>query len=428
MRAPARLALLAASALAVAAASAVEEWAIDGGTTGLLVEDHRVPIVFLRIEFAAGSWSHWAETHDAAFAFESQLRDSAGELQRRADRIPADVEVSGGTRAASLGVCCRKEDLPAALDLVRAILANRDLDRAELRRRRKAADLAFRASLKEPRFVLARAAARLLFRPDVPRRRRFEKPKAPTTDPEKLGAARDVLVRLPGRVVGLAGDLTLGEARRLGEGLLPPASSDAPPDLAPRLGPVSTSESRPRIVSVGLPRLTQAYLAFGRESVGRLDPDRPASGIADHALGGHFNSRLMVALRQEAGDTYGAAVVDLGETDPGPYALVSFTKAENAGEMERKIREVLARFHEAGISEEERALAAGNVVGRRAFRRESPDDRLADAMTEKRHGLPYGFLDRQAEEAASLSLEDVNAFVRSFYDPERFTMITLRPE
>jgi predicted Zn-dependent peptidase len=89
---------------------------------------------------------------------------------------------------------------------------------------------------------------------------------------------------------------------------------------------------------------------------------------------------------------------------------------------------VLARFHAEGITEQERALAAGNVVGRRAFSRQSPDRILSTAMMERRYGLPYGFFDRQAERAASLSLDEVNAFIRRFHDPRLFTMLTLRAE
>lgn len=428
MRSAGFLLLLSASTAAAAPASALEEWTIDGGTVGLLVEDHRVPLVVLRIEFAAGSWSPWVEAHDAGAAFEIQLHDPGGDLRRRADLLAADVELAAGDRASGLSVSCRKDDLEAAADLVRMILANRDFDRAELKRRRKGKSLSWEASLKEPRFVLTQAAARSLFGPDDPRRRPYERPTLPGTDPKTLAAARDALVRIPGRVVGFAGDVTPAEAERLARDLLPPVSPEAIGDLAPRLGPVAQASSRPRDITVRLPRLTQVFFAYGRESVGWLDPDYAASRIADHVLGGHFNSRLMVALRQEEGDTYGAAVVDSGGLEPGPYALASFTKTGNADAMERRLREVLARFHREGITEEERALAAGNVVGRRAFLRQSPEDLLATAMRERRHGLPYGFFDRKAEEAASLSLEEVNAFVRRFYDPERFTMLALRPE
>jgi zinc protease len=285
----------------------------------------------------------------------------------------------------------------------------------------------WQAALKNPQFVLRQAGVRLLFREDDPRRRPSERPKLPGKDLEELLAARDALVRIPGRVVGFAGDLGLEEARRVAQGLLPRAGNE-PAGMRPALGPVAAADRRPREATVRLPRLTQVYFAYGRDSLGWLDPDYAAALIADHALGGHFNSRLMVALRQESGDTYGADVSDDDDLDPGVYAIGTFTRTDNAEATERRIRDVLAKFHAEGISEEERAMAAGNVTGRRAFLRQSPGQILATAMTERRHGLPYGFFDRQAEKAAALPLDEINAFIRRFYDPGRFTMLTLRPE
>jgi len=417
--------VLALSALPVCA---LEEWTIDSGTAGLLVEDHRAPLLFVTIDFAAGSWSPWVEEHDAEAAFEIQMHDPNGELRRRADLLAASVWLYVSDRSATLSLACRKEDAAQALDLVRAILANSDFDRSELKRRRQESKLSWAASLKEPQFVLQRAAVETLFGEDDPRRRRYEEPKLPPTDVARLVAARDALVRFPGRVIGFAGDLTLEEARRLADGLLPEAAPEAPPEIAPKLGPIAPAGSRPREKSVRLPRLTQVYFGYGRDSIGWLDPRHPASLVADHALGGHFNSRLMVSLRQEGGDTYGAYVRGFGDVDPGPYGIGSFTKTENAAPMEAKLRDVLASFHAGGIREEERALAAGNVVGRRAFSRQSPSSILATAMAERRYGLPYGFFDGQSEKAASLSLEEVNAFIREFYDPELFTMLVLRAE
>lgn len=423
-----RATLLAALILATPVPAAeVREWTVDAGTTGLLVEDDRVPLVSVTIRFAAGTWSGWVDAHDADAAFEIQAHDPAGELRRRADRLAASLDLSAGTRSSWLFVSCLKEDLPAVLDLVRDVLANREFDRSELKRRRQSAKIGWKLALKEPRFVLMQAGARLLFREDDPRREPYEKPRLPSTDVEALASARDTLVRLPGRMIGFAGALTLDEARTLASALLPPPVADPPAGVEPALPPLRPAGDRPREVDVPLERLTQVYFAYGRASLAWEDPDAPASTIADHALGGHFHSRLMVALRQEEGDTYGASVVDQGGYDPGLYGLTTFTRTDNAEAAEAKLREVLASLHRDGMTEEERALAAGNVAGRRAFQRQSPRQILSVAMTERSNGLPYGFFDRQAERAAALTLDEVNAFVRRFYDPENFTMIRVRP-
>jgi hypothetical protein len=201
-------------------------WSVDAATTGLLVEDHRVPLVTVQLRFPAGEWSPWVARSGADVAFGIQSRDPAGTLRQRADRLAAPIVLSVAPRWSTLSVTCLKEDLPAVLQLVRDVLANRDFDRAELARRRQGAELEWKASLKQPRFMGLQAGARMLYGPDDPRRKAYEAPADPVSDPAKLAAARDALVRLPGRSIGFAGALTAGEAQRFAATLLPTPSAE----------------------------------------------------------------------------------------------------------------------------------------------------------------------------------------------------------
>ena len=227
---PVSPALAAAQAAAPAApqSETALRWSVDAGTTGMLVEDHRVPLVTVYARFPAGSWSPWVDDNDADVAFSIQSRDPAGALRRRADRLAAPIALSVEPRWSTLSVTCLKEDLPAVLQLVRDVLANRDFDRDELARRRQGAELEWKASLKQPRFTALQAGARMLFAPEDPRRRNYEAPQPFTTDPAKLAAARDTLVWLPGRIVGFAGAVTPAEARAMAATLLPPPLAAAP--------------------------------------------------------------------------------------------------------------------------------------------------------------------------------------------------------
>ena len=410
-------------ALAAAPGARVQEWEIAEGTTALLVEDHRVPLVDVSVEFGAGSWSPWVVENHAEEAFEIQMHDARGELRRRADRLALDIGLEVGARSSTVSLSCRKEDLGPALQLVRDILANRDFDRRELSRRKQQRKLGWQASQKEPDFMLKQAAARMLFHEGDPRRRPYETPPPLLTDPEKLAAARNILVRLPGRVIGFAGDIGPEEARSLAAGLLPPVTHAPPGGTKPVLAPITPAAERATESIVRMTRLTQVYFGYGRESISYKDEDYAAWEISDHVLGGHFNSRLMVSLRQEGGETYGAGTESSGGLDPGVYAMWTFTRTGNVDVAEQKLKTVLAKLHEDGITEEERSGAAGYLVGRRAFDVQSPKQILGEAMWERRLGLPAGFRDQLAQRAAALPLAEINAFIKKYYDPSRFSMI-----
>ena len=247
-------------------------------------------------------------------------------------------------------------------------------------------------------------------------------------DVPKLVAARDQLIRLPGRVVGFAGDLTLEEAKRAAHALLPAPAASLPKELAPSLRELTIPASRAKKQDIAMRKLTQVYLALGRDSLPWADPRRPAFLVADHVLGGHFYSRLYVALRHEAGDTYGAGTRDRGDVVAGTYAATTFTRAENAEPIEAKLRAVMSVFHERGITEDERARAVSYLRGNRAFDRQSAGQILGRFMTERRLGLDPGFLDAQIEQASTLSLDEINAFIRDYYDPAQFSMLRAVPQ
>jgi len=92
------------------------------------------------------------------------------------------------------------------------VLANASYDRHELKRTTGKGRSSGAATRLDVAFRIAQAAARQLFASDDPRRLPYEKPQRVETDAAKLVAARDLMVRWPGRVIGFAGDLTDAEA------------------------------------------------------------------------------------------------------------------------------------------------------------------------------------------------------------------------
>jgi len=421
--------LLSAAALAgvgatVDPAAEVVAWTVDAGTSAALVEDHRAPTITVRIEFPAGKYSPWVRAHHAVEAFEHQDDDPARALKKRADALAAEVSLEVDDRAATIEGTCLSADLDALLALMKDVLTNRDYDEKELRRAGREQSIEWKGNDTNVSFRMHQSVARAMFRDaDDPRRLRWEKPPSVETGAAALAEARDALVRIPGRVVGFAGDLTRAQAERAMVGLLPPVDPRAPEGLTPRFGPLVGAAERPKDTPIRICKLTQVYFALGRDSLPWDDPRRPAYLVANHVLGGHFYSRLYVALRHEGGETYGAGTREEGDVAPGLYAAATFTRAPNAKTTETKLRGVLDVFHAQGITEEERKAAIGYLTGSRAFGRQSPEQILERYLVERRLGLPPGKIDADVDRAAALSLDEINRFIDDFYDPAQFTMV-----
>ncbi|MDE0007771.1 MAG: hypothetical protein OXS50_05785, partial [Gammaproteobacteria bacterium] len=259
------LASLLAAAIAFAAHAtiappAIEQWQA-GTDTVLLLEDHRTPLVHVRLEFPVGNWSAWARDNHAADAFSIQAYDPERRLLARADRLGVELDVGMGSVSAWVQATCLAEDTGALLALLRDVLANRDFDTSELGRWNQQRDLAWDANRKDPQFALTQASARLLLAEDDPRRRPWEKPARGTTNEARLLTARDAVVRVPGRVIAVSGSMSRAELEPLLNGLLP-ATEPLPDETlttttAERhetLQPLRPAAGRPGETTVTLPR------------------------------------------------------------------------------------------------------------------------------------------------------------------------------
>jgi len=409
-------------------AAAVATFTAGPGTDGAVASDPRAPLVTVTLEFPVGTWSPWARAHHADVAFTFQDDDPERALRKRADALAATIDLDMGSRSASLTLRCLKDDLAASLALVKDILANTRYDVHELKREKRERQILWRGNETDVGFRMAQATARGLYAADDPRRLPLEHVQKMSTDPKTLAATRDVIVRLPGRMIAFAGDVTLAEAQDAAAGLLPPASSERPPGIAPELRPIAPAASRAREQDVAIRRLTQVYLALGRDSLPWTDPRRPAFLVADHVLAGHFYSRLYVALRHDAGDTYGAGSTETGDVVPGSYAATTFTRLDNAKAIEAKLTLTMTTFRERGITEEERAAAISYLRGNQAFDRQSAGQIMGRYLRERRLGLADGDIDRLVERAAEAPLDEINAFIREFYDPAQLTMLRAVPK
>lgn len=418
------IALFASSVALAGALGAPEVWAQDDATQVVLVEDHRAPLVELRVQVPAGTWTPWLVENHGEEAWTLQHYDPDGALRARADALAIDLSVSTRQQRSLLSVSCLKRDLPDAIALVGDIFANDAYDAAELKRLQKGQDIGWEGSLKDPAFRTRKAAADLLFEEGDPRREDFTEPQKIETDSDVLAATRDAMLRLPGRVIGFGGDLTRDEAASLAASLLPEAV-ELPVELTPTFKPLA---QRPMVFVEPMPNLTQVYFSYLREGPTWDDDDYVAWMLADHTLGGHFYSRLYVALRHDGGETYGAYTSGGGAAEPEVYSLSTFTRTDNKVTTEEKLRKTLQTFFDDGITQDELDEAVGYMAGQRLRSLQSPGQVLDEALWALGNDRPLDWEEQLIARARELTVDDVNATIKAFYDPEKFTMLTVEPE
>jgi zinc protease len=137
------------------------------------------------------------------------------------------------------------------------------------------------------------------------------------------------------------------------------ARASTPAPVAP---PTQPTKGR-RVLLVDKPDATQTYFWAGNTGIARTDPTRVDVNLANTVLGGRFTSLLNTALRIKSGLSYGAGSLVLTQTQPGPFAISSYTKTESTEQALDMALDVLARYRQEGMDDATLASAKAYVLG-----------------------------------------------------------------
>ena len=408
----------------------IHTWTLDNKDTVILVEDHRVPVALVNTRFPIGDLTPWFKDNHGDEAFQILYYDAEQSIAQRTNTLAASLSASCGDYACKSVITLLKSDLDAGLELYKDMLGNTNIDTDELGRWKKGQKIDWESQLKEPDFIGYQALlAELYPDPTDARRIAYEKPDDINEDSATLNASAAHILQTPGRIIGFAGDITKAEAEAIVKDLLPESKAPEAESLPNMTAPKTIADGRVKEHSTTMSDLTQVYFYYYRDGLSLDDPNYPAYRLANHVLGGHFYSRLYTALRHDDGDTYGvSAGTQIYPKDPGAYVIDTFTRTDNRDTVKEKLMGVLKDYSENGMTEEELQEAKSNLAGRRKRDMQSPMSVLGDLASNQVLGLPLDFDDTIIENALALDLESVNAFIRDFYNPEQFTMLTVESE
>lgn len=430
----------------------IRRTALPNGLTLLVGESRELPLVQLSLLLPVGA-SHDgdADAGLATLTAESLLRGAgswdAQALARAIESIGGRIEAAAGNDATIIGADFLAEDLPRAVELLRAIVREPRFEADEVRRARDEQVAGVAETMESPQRVVERCFAAALYgrhpygrsvwgsrttlaglgHEDVRAfHRRWYRPDGATlTVVGDVDAARaEALVRdafgdwracerTAGGLTGLLGRL-VGRGEGCPDGPPPPP----PPPVA---GPA-------RVVLVDKPDATQTQIRLGALAMARSDPDLLAATVANTVLGGGFSSILMAELRIERSLTYGAASGFGARLVGGDFRIVTSTKSETTVEATRLARVVLDDFRREGPAPAALAKAKAYLRGQFPFSLETVSA-VADRLVENAfYGLPDDYLTTYRGRVAAVGAAEATAVAREHMPrAEDLTVVVLGP-
>jgi zinc protease len=182
--------------------------------------------------------------------------------------------------------------------------------------------------------------------------------------------------------------------------------------------------ARPRFIRVlHRPGSVQTEIRIGHVGVPRRIPDFHALSVTGAILGGLFNSRLNMKLREEKGYTYGAgAGFDL-RRGAGPFSARAAVNTEVTVPAVADFLDELDRIRESPVQAAELAAARDYLIGVFPLRFETPGPVVGALAGLFVHDLPDDELATYRPSIEAVTIEAVQVAARSRIDPDHAAIV-----
>ena len=407
-----------------------ERHVLDNGLQLVVAPVRKLPVVSLLAVTEAGAVTDPAGKEGlaqltAAALAEGTAGGDGAELTRRFERLGADFSAHADWDVAGARVTVTSSRLAEALALFGEVLTTPTFPAREIERLRaeRLAELLQRRT--EPRGLAEDMFARFVYAPDA----RYGRP-ADGDEASVAAIGRDDVAafwaeryRPGGTTLVVVGDVGMDDARRLAEQALggwrgerPPAV-DAAPDQAARLTRA--------VHVVDKADAPQAELRLGHVGLPRRHPDYFAVTVMNALLGGLFNSRINLNLRERHGYTYGAFSHFDWRRAAGPFVVSTAVATDVTHRAAQEALLEVERFGDITVDDRELTLATDYLDGVFPIRFETTAaiaGALGGLVT---FGLPEDYYDTYRANVRAVTPDDVRRVAREHLHSARLQLVVV---
>ena len=179
------------------------------------------------------------------------------------------------------------------------------------------------------------------------------------------------------------------------------------------------------IYFVDKPGAAQSEIRLGKPSLA-YDPTGKyyRAVLMNYPLGGAFNSRINLNLREDKSYTYGARGSFIGQQDRGQYRAQAGVRTDVTTESLTEFMKEIELYHESGPTQEEVDFTKAAIGQGEARSYETPRQKLALLRRMDTYGLDAGYIDEQKDILANFTEAQADALAAELLDlDEMFVVI-----
>ena len=385
--------------------------------------DKTVPVISMAFSFEnAGSAHNPPEKNGLAMMSAALMTEGSGKLDANAfsDKlaelgIGISFSVDADYFRGGFKTTLRTKD--DAIGLLKDVLYKALLPKDRLEILRQQALTSLEAKLKEPNYILGDSARKGLYG-DHP----YAFSGEGTLESLKDISSDDIKTFLKTHLarsnlkIAICGNLSTEEVMSLVDSVFAdlPVQSDGQPLPKPNLSysgqTVVTRQTIPQSVSL-----------FYHPGLNTDDKNYLILSLVSSIFGSDFTSRLMREVREKNGLAY--TVQSFLSIKKEAASLGGFVGSENAkiDEALTRIKKEFATLASFGVTEQELKDAKKAAVGSFVLRLSSTGAIAAQLLTYQEINYPASYLNERSGKINAIRLNDVNAFIKDFFDPKKLT-------
>ena len=181
-----------------------------------------------------------------------------------------------------------------------------------------------------------------------------------------------------------------------------------------------------KIYLVDKPGAAQSEIRIGKRSL-KYDAtgEYYRAALMNFAVGGNFNSRINLNLREDKGYTYGARAYFSGTRDYGTYTASAAVRTDTTADSIVQFENELRGYAEDGITEPELSFTRKAIGQRDARSFETPGQKLGFLSQILIHGLDDDFVEQQNEILAGIGQDEINALARKHLNVDDMIIVVV---
>jgi zinc protease len=409
------------------AAPDIQHWQTDKGTRVYFVPAPELPMVDIRMLFAAGS------AHDDSKSGLAKLTNalldkgaaglSANDIADQLEGLGANLSSDSlrDTAWVSLRSLSYPTHLQPAVDLMSKVISQPDFNQRDFERERERMLVALRFKEQQPSTIADYRFFEAVYG-DHPYATRplgtKESLQAISLEDvrsyyEKYYVARNAIIAIVGAV-----------DRKGAERLADQLTRKLPAGKAAEQTPVVPSLAKATKQRIHHPS-KQTTVRMGAPGIRRGDPDYFPLYVGNHILGGSgLVSRLFIEVRDKRGLSYGVNSYFTPMAQDGPYLFGLQTRNDQVDEALDVMRSVLKEFHDEGPTEAELTAAKKNITGGFPLRIDSNSKIVEYLGMIGFYNLPLDYLDTFNDNIMVVTREQIiDAFRRRVHPDKMMTII-----